>query len=528
MKNLLFTALMLLSTHLWAVVPVKTEIKSLPDEQWWGGLVAMGSQMPYKVDTRAFNLAQENDNNQIVPLLLSSEGRYIWSDSPFTFQLKEGSVVITSIYEKPVAIQAGHNLQEAYQAAMKNHFPPTGTLPSELFFSKPQYNTWIELMYDQNQEDVLSYANAIVRYKFPTGVLMIDDNWQKHYGSFDFRPDKFPNPKALINQLHTMGFKVMLWIAPFVSADSPEYRLLKSKGYLLKDKKTGEPAMITWWNGVSACYDTTNPAAMDYFKEGLRGLQKNYGIDGFKFDAGDVVYMQGDYAYHDPEGNANLFSQRWAEMGLAFPYNELRAAWKLGGKPIVQRLGDKDYSWKACQLLIPDMAAAGLMGYFYACPDMIGGGQFTSFLNIEASKFDQTLIVRSCQIHALMPMMQFSVAPWRILDEKHLAICVEYAQLHEKMGSYILSEAKKTSQSGEPILRLMEYAYPKQGFINCKDQFMLGDTYLVAPMVTDGYSRTVKLPKGRWQDDQGKTFKGPRTMTIDVPLERLPYYKKLN
>jgi len=49
---------------------------------------------------------------------------------------------------------------------------------------------------------------------------------------------------------------------------------------------------------------------------------------------------------------------------------------------------------------------------------MIGGGNWVSFLDNKT--MDQDLVVRSAQIHALMPMMQFSVAPWRILDPGHL------------------------------------------------------------------------------------------------------------
>ena len=44
-------------------------------------------------------------------------------------------------------------------------------------------------------------------------------------------------------------------------------------------------------------------------------------------------------------------------------------------------------------------------------------------------------------------------------------------------------------------------------------------------MTTAGNSRTVYLPKGKWRDDQGKTFKGPKKIAIDVPLDRLPYYE---
>ena len=112
---------------------------------------------------------------------------------------------------------------------------------------------------------------------------------------------------------------------------------------------------------------------------------------------------------------------------------------------------------------------------------MIGGGQFTSFLGVE--RFDEELIVRSAQVHALMPMMQFSVAPWRILSPENAAVCARYAQLHRQFGPYILSLAHHASKTGEPIVRAMEYAFPHEGFLECRDQFMLGDRYLVAPDV---------------------------------------------
>lgn len=499
-------------------------ISNLPGEKWWGGLVAAGNQMPYGAGDRIYDLTKENLNNQIVPLMISSKGRYIWSEHPFRFQIGDDSLKVWSAFDKITPQVGGKTLRDAYQAAASRHFPYEKTIPEELFFSQPQYNTWIELMYDQNQKDVLDYAHKVLENGFPAGIFMVDDNWQRYYGNFDFRREKFPDPKGMTDELHRLGFKIMLWICPFVSADSPEFRELRDKGFLVKDAK-GQTAIVKWWNGLSACYDVTNPQARAYLINVLQQTMDRYGVDGYKFDAGDIAYMQDNFIYSEKGANAHIFSQRWAELGAEFSFNELRTTWKTGGKPIVQRLGDKDYSWGAASLLIPDMVAAGLLGFAYTCPDMIGGGQFGSFLHIDADKFDQELIVRSCQIHALMPMMQFSVAPWRVLSPENLAICVKYAQLHEKMGPYILECARQTSETNDPILRGMEYAFPNQGFINCKDQFMLGDKYLVAPMVTKGVSRTVQLPKGKWKDDKGHLFKGPKTMTIEVPLDRLPYYE---
>ena len=56
---------------------------------------------------------------------------------------------------------------------------------------------------------------------------------------------------------------------------------------------------------------------------------------------------------------------------------------------------------------------------------------------------------------------------------------------------------------------------------------MLGDRYLVAPVVTDATSRIVALPKGTWRDEQGKRYRGGRTYTIQAPLARLPYFEKI-
>jgi alpha-glucosidase len=505
-----------------------SDIPFLPEEKWWGAFVAKGSEMPYLQSPEMFDLSTQGFNNQAVPLFVSSKGRYIWSDEAFQFNISATGIRLESKFGEIQATVAGKTLRDAYLAACRRHFPPSGKLPDPLFFSLPQYNTWIELMYNQNQQDILSYAGKIMQHDFPKGVFMIDDNWQSYYGNFDFKPDKFPDPKGMVDQLHAMGFKIMLWVCPFVSADSPEFRELKKKSYLLRRKGSQEPAIISWWNGYSACYDLTNPAAFGHFVALLQTAQQKYGVDGFKFDAGDAsFYDPSKIDSYKTDAQSTDHTMAWAKIGLSFPFNEYRAGWRMGGEALVQRLGDKSYSWGALQLLIPDMIAAGLLGYAYACPDMIGGGEFTSFLGVDSSTFNQSLIIRSTQVHALMPMMQFSVAPWRILSKENLAICREMAYLHVKMGDYILECAKHAAQTGEPIVRHLEYMFPGQGFAGCKDQFMLGDKYLVAPIVNSGTRRTVALPKGKWRDELGNVFTGGKKISVDAPLNRLPYFEKI-
>lgn len=529
MKLLFIISIILCQINLTAQKIFTTEIEIENDEYWWGAAVGLGSQMPFEGQVELFNLSFHNKNNQIVPLLLSNKGRFLWSDSPFSFYVDKNKITVESAFEKPFVKETGKTLRDAFLAASKAHFPPSGMLPDTLFFTMPQYNTWIELMYNQNQADIMHYANSIIEHNFPTGVIMIDDNWQKHYGNFEFKPDKFPDPRGMVEEIHRQGFKVMLWVCPFVSADSPEYRELRDKGYLIRKKGSENPAMIDWWNGYSACYDFTNPEATAYFIAQLKMLQDSYGIDGFKFDAGDNQFYREELIDSYLEHARSVdHTMAWAKIGLEFPFNEYRAGYDMGGEALVQRLGDKDYSWEAVQLLIPEMLTAGLLGYAYTCPDMIGGGQFTAFLGINDTDFNQELIVRSAQVHALMPMMQFSVAPWRILNKENLNIVRDAANLHKKFGSYILELAKQSAQTGEPIVRHMEYAFPHQGFANCNNQFMLGDKYLVAPIITPSNIREVKLPKGGWVDDQGNKHRGGKTITVDVALDRLLYFSRIN
>jgi alpha-glucosidase len=123
-------------------------------------------------------------------------------------------------------------------------------------------------------------------------------------------------------------------------------------------------------------------------------------------------------------------------------------------------------------------------------------------------------------------MMQFSVAPWRVLDAAHLDAVKRAVALRMTFTPRILKLAAACAASGEPMLRHMAYVFPEGGYENVKDQFMLGDDLLVAPMVTQGTSRKVLIPQGTWNADDGSVIQGPAEKALDVPLVRLPYFER--
>ncbi len=509
-----------------------TSIHLLPNEFWWGGAVTFGNKMPMGKENFSFNLNGDLSQNQSVPLLISSEGRWLWSEEPFQYSFRNDSLVIDKVHSHTLFGKNGSTLREAYQYASKQFFPTSGKWPDSLLMTAPQYNLWIELMYNPNQRDVLGYAQKVLANGFPAGVLMIDDNWSNYYGEFDFNKEKFPNAKKLMSELHGMGFKTMLWICPFISPDSEVFRELAAKKLLLLDNEGNEylewskakkPLLIEWWNGYSASLDLTNPEAQQWLKNKLDELQEKYGVDGFKLDAGDAYFYDNPRLISYKNVAATDHSKVWGEVGINYPLNEYRAMWKMAGQPLVQRLADKDHSWDALQLLIPNSIAQQLAGYTFTCPDMIGGGQFTAFL--PGKIIDQKLIVRSAQVHALMPMMQFSAAPWRILDSIHFAAVKKAVDMRQQYLPPLMKVMRVATQTGEPALRPLEYNFPHQGFMAIKDQFMLGEDLMVAPILTKEDARTVVFPKGKWKY-KNQIIIGPGTKIFSVALDELLVFEK--
>ncbi len=514
-----FLFFIVISSFSYSQSNLKSEIKiEIGKTSWWSGVINQGELMP--LQNGYFADFSSNYGNQVQPLLISANGETIWSEKPIIIKVESDTLVVTSETKSLIYKKAGSTLKEAFRFASRTYFPPAGKLPEELLFVAPQYNTWIELIYDQNQKDILNYATSIIDNGFPPGVVMIDDNWQEDYGKLDFHPGRFPNPKMMMDSLHTLGFKVMLWVCPFISPDCDVFRELEAKEMLLKtsDDKT---AIVKWWNGYSGELDLSNKETSKWFKEQLDYLQSEYNVDGFKLDAGDFSFYSNLVAKKDVSIQDQC--ELYARVGLDYPLNEYRAMWKMGGQPLVERLRDKAHNWEDVRKLIPHILLAGIVGYNFTCPDMVGGGEFTSFL--PGVKLDQEIIVRSAQTHALMPMMQFSVAPWRVLDEKHFAAVKRAVEIRKKYTPKIIELARESAHSGEPIVRSMEYVFPHQGYAKVEDQFLLGNSILVAPMLQKGEGeREVFIPKGEWTNTSGKVIKGPTKIKINVPLDEIPIF----
>ena len=528
------------------------EVRMLPDEHWWGLCNNFGREMPFTEKSDfSCDLRLDNYSHQSLSFLCSDKGRVVWCAEPVSVKVANGTISLESDKGDIVLKEdAGRNLGEAFRYAAKTWFPPTGEEPELLYFAAPQYNTWIELTYHQNEKDILAYAKSMLDHGLPPGVFMIDDTWQHGYGEWEFDARRFRDPKGMVAKLHAMGFKVLLWMCPFVSMDTPAYRRIAwgvnpddvngypARGGFLADRsgathpyyKTPEPAAVEWWNGKSALLDFTHPNAVSWFSEQLDRLVKDYGVDGFKFDGGGVEFysaIRGGYLAHDASVSPAAQSALYGKFALKYKGSEYRNGFGFAGKPVIMRLHDKAHKWDALRRLVPDMLAAGFLGCPFICPDMIGGGSWTAF--IPGAPFDPELFIRSAQIHALCPMMQISASPWRVLSPELQKVFKSVVALRQKFAPRFVELAKKSAKTGEPMMRNLEYCFPSMGYAGIKDEFMMGQDLLVAPVIEKGAtSRRVVIPPGRWRGDDGKTVEGPAAIEVAVLLERLPYFERVS
>lgn len=501
---------------------------------WYGGDVTTAHVWPLEsgsVTRRPF-LAT---SNQTVPVWLASSGAGIFVSSygPIGFSINENGDGLFRLESSATPrfeyrILAGSNIIGAWRAFVGLAGKP-GVVPPREYFAEPIFNTWIEFMTDVSQAGVVDYAHKIRDSGFPCSILILDDGWAAHYGDHVFHPVKFPEPKKMVDEVHRLGFKFALWVVPFMERDAGNFPVARDKGHLVLEPGGKEPAIVRWWNGLAGLVDLSNPATYGWYLDELLKLQREYGVDGFKLDAGDAEYFRPDFVTHG-RITPNRYTDLFAGLGRHFEINELRVSWLAQPWGLVERLRDKSSDWSLATgigSIVPHGLAVSLIGYPFFCPDIIGGGLDTSFKDPNFAGMDEELFVRWTQASAFMPMMQFSYAPWR-LSEPSRELALKYALIHRDLAGYIYSLALRAREDGTPIVRPLFWRNPEdERTYTIRDQFLLGDRFLVAPVLEKGArSRAVYLPSGLWKDFwSGKIYAGGRDLEdYSAPLETLPVF----
>ncbi|KAH8311742.1 hypothetical protein KR044_007798 [Drosophila immigrans] len=408
---------------------------------------------------------------------------------------------------------------------------PTG-YPDERMVQYPVWSTWALYKAEVTDEVVRDFAQQIIDNGFENSQLEIDDDWEDCYGALTFRKNKFPDTKKLTDDLKALGFRVTLWIHPFINNNCTAiYKTASELGYLVVDHDGS--ADTQWWNSIpkdAAYLDFTKTAVQEWFATRLKRLQTEDGIDSFKFDAGETSWvptdpvLQGD-GYQTPLQITTDYVRTVAAFGDLV---EVRSAQNTQDLPIFVRIVDKDSEWgwnNGLVTLITSLLQMNMNGYPFVLPDMIGGNGYNE------TPPTKELFLRWLQANVFMPSLQFSFVPWNF-DNETIEISKTFTKLHADYTPYIMKLFKRATVTGEPVNAPLWWIAPSDAVAQgIYDEFLLGDDIIAAPIVTEGATkRDIYLPEGQWTDGNSSSdvYTGPVwLMEYAAPLNTLPYFVRV-
>ncbi len=487
----------------------KSSVELLKGEKWWGGSLVTNGATP--ID-KAFASTEVGKGGYNIPMFVSSRGRYIWSSKPFAIEFTGQEFKIESDFEEIKAGSGGRTLREAYLVCCHKNFPPKDKLPSMELFRKPLYDTRGVLPPGFSGSELLDYAHRISNAGYPAGIIILGSDWQSYNGSLGFSAELSTKPSDLMAQLHRMGFKVMVEVSPLVTPDNGAFRLAREKGLLLMTPQ-GKPRIIEWQGGYSACYDLTNPEVLATMKSQLNSLHKDTGVDGFVFDIdGADDYMA------ESKGGADQFVQAWRSLGSDFDLCQYKI---MSGSnflsPCISGIDNNEaFGWGFVRHNLSEIILANLLAHPYTS---------VSSSVMPHDTVSNELMLRYVQFLCATPVMHITSEPWTVADPKYVARIKEAFSFREVMGGYISGLLAERGHIAEPIIRHMEYAFPRNGFTDCNDQFMVGSKYLVAPLLDDSGKRLVRFPRGVWVDRNGKRYRGPLVTEVDCRGGMIPCFE---
>ena len=323
------------------------------------------------------------------------------------------------------------------------------------------------------------------------------------------------DPKAMIDELHSMGIKVMVSVWPSVDKKSENFGPMMDRGLLIQ---TERGAVQTYdYQGDCMEIDALNPETRKYVWEVCKKNYYDLGVDGFWLDNSEpdfAVYDHENYRYFAgpaltcsniyPQMYSRVFFDPMKKMGNDAVVNLLRCAWagsqKYGN---VVWSGDVPSTFEAFYDQLQAGLNMGLAGIPWWTTDI--GGFMTD--DWEDPDFKQ-LLIRWYQFAVYSPVLRMhgergpiNIPPLDDRDwgggylhtghsnelwsygEENYRIMKHYYEVRMAMKEYIKGLFEEASENGSPLLRAMFYEFPEDPKCwELQDQYMFGDRYLVAPV----------------------------------------------
>ncbi len=517
-------------------------------------------QQPY-LDQKGCVLELAQRNSQVsIPFAVSNLGYgFLWNN-PAVGKASFGKNYTEWQAEASKEIDYWITVGDDPADLLKNYSAVTGRaphMPSDLL------GLWQCKLRYRTQEEVLSVARRYKELGIPLDVIVIDFFHWTRQGDWHFDPEYWSNPKAMCDELHAMGTKVMVSVWPSVDRKSENFDPMLEQGLLIR---TERGSLQTYdFQGDCIEMDAMNPAARDYIWEKCKKNYSDYGIDMFWLDNSEPDYGVYDYDnYRYYLGPALEVSNLYPKFYTQAFYDGQKSLGKDGNILNLVRCG-----WAGSQKYAALIWSGDVPSTFASLRDQLSAGLNMGLAGIPwwtsdiggfmtddwSSPEFKELLLRWFELAVFSPILRMhgdrgphDIAPLSDKDfgggylytghdnelwsygEDAFRIMKDQLNLRLSLKPYIESLMEEASTTGAPLMRTMFYEFPDDSACwDIDDQYMFGSRYLVAPVLSaDINKRDVYLPAGKWRNiTDGTTYEGCQTIIADAPIEHIPVFERI-
>lgn len=403
---------------------------------------------------------------------------------------------------------------------------------------KPEYElfglgweAWGALGWNTNHRSVQEDVDHYLELGYPLQWMIIGSGfWPRHdslfhattsFGMWD--PEKYPDPKGLIDYFHNKDLKILLGLRIAFVIGGPFSEEGVERGYFLMEGEVPKIFKIGFPKKPIYILDTQNPEAVAWYVD----LCDRWGVDGFKED----IYGYGRYLLSDDK--LNPVNEALIKKGYLIM---LRNNY-LGSPGSMHRIEDFNYDQDQ------DRGAINTLIYPYcglpfSYPDLIGGLFGGMDFDGDASPRIKKYMMRNAMWASVHPTMAMGKGPWHFRDAQVDSVMLKAARLHNRLHPYIYSQAIRFYHDGFPwSMAPLPLVFPDDPAVHGREnnvdrgyQWMIGDALLATPLYGEDYesatTRNVYLPKGKWIDyETGTVYNGPVMLSgFELPLEKVPLF----
>ena len=369
--------------------------------------------------------------------------------------------------------------------------------------------------------------------------------------SFDtYDKDKTADLAKLIAEMNAKGKRIMMYQACGVPPTDEKNGFRDE--YLVHRKVNGSsripetnsanPMDNPNGNGSSRQYvDITNPQAWKWWTETVWGPLMKAGVQGCKIDFCELLNDTEDLVFYDgrPSAGAHhwyptLYNTLMYKLYCTNPDGGMNLS--RGGGIGAQRYpflwaGDQKREWFFLRAVIRSVLTSGLSGL----PFMSYDASAYMPTNDPEENPEPDVFIRGIEFTAFSANIQTHGKVTRPYDfEAPIRNLYRiYATIHDRLRPYLTEQGKVSCKTGEIFCRrlaLVLWDHTDDVCCDCEDEYMLGDGFLVAPVLENTDRRDVYLPAGRWKDLlTGAEYSGRTTLYgYHAALSRIPVFINLD